>query len=286
MANAETKPQGRVSGLEGYRLLSTVVSRAYVALEHGRLIIKPTSGKSVPSEWLAQNKQALLAQIATLTNQPLYSYVGYSTIAKPCGVAVRFAHIDKPVQAFAIYNAERRYQRGRQKGKLRPQGHFGAGERSKFYSFWMRTGLPLPRRLTVFHEVMGRLSHLYFTLDGELKAGGDIEADKDSVQAANVSYETIKQALELQQFFNKSSTTLQQEFNNELQQESGQSHTGQGLAEVSGTGAGKCGNTLIRYHGNTGAIPSSTTGTGQANQQIQDQSMDEWLAAYDSYHIP
>lgn len=285
MANAETKPQGRDGGLDGYHLLSVVAARAYVALEHGRLIIKPASGKSVPSEWLAQNKQALLAQIATLTNQPLYSYVGYSTIAKPCGVAVRFAHIDKPVQAFVIYNAARRYQRGSKKGKLRPQGHFGAGERSKFYSFWMRTGLPLPRRLTVFHEVMGRLSQLYFTFDGELKASGDIEADKDSVQAANVSYETIKQALELQQFFNKPSTTLQQVFNNELQQENTVRHTGQGLAEVSGTGAGKCGNTLIRYHGNTGALPSPITDIEQFMKQPEEQTVDEWLAAYDSCHI-
>jgi len=49
------------------------------------------------------------------------------------------------------------------KGTPLPKGRFRVSRRSAFFQFWVRAGLPIPPRLSAFHDYMGNLKGRTFT---------------------------------------------------------------------------------------------------------------------------
>ena len=66
---------------------------------------------------------------------------------------------------YCVFNVELRRKRNSRHGaagsKL-PGKQFRVSKRHAFYKFWLRTGLPLPVRLSSFHDYMGNLRKLIF----------------------------------------------------------------------------------------------------------------------------
>lgn len=65
---------------------------------------------------------------------------------------------------YVIFNVDRKYKRGKKKGKARPGKQFSVSKQSKFYKLWVHTcGLDEPPKgLTTFHDYMGRLKSFKF----------------------------------------------------------------------------------------------------------------------------
>lgn len=197
-------------------LLVKVAARASIAIEQGRLVIIPSSGSPIPDDWLQENQDDLFRAISEVTGIALYSYIGYSTFPSNSktgdGVHLQFQQFfpREGLTAFAIYNANIRYSRGDNAGKVKDNNQFGASKGSKFYSFWLRTGLRMPRFPSVFHEVMFDLKALLFTLKAE-SVDEDIKADKDSVNPASIAYKQIAESLRIHQEGIKYSSRTHQE---------------------------------------------------------------------------
>ena len=61
------------------RIKSLLARGNYVAVEAGRLVITPKSGKPIPKAWAKQNLPALVAEIAKLAGVDVFEYRGYAT---------------------------------------------------------------------------------------------------------------------------------------------------------------------------------------------------------------
>lgn len=232
-------------------LLQTLLSRGdRIAMEDGRLVISPRSGKAIPAQWLRDHQDALTRQIAKRLGIDAYRYNGYSTGRygnhKTGGVTLQFSNIITEQNAYAVFNAALTRARSTTFGKEGaplPKGHFRTGKKSALYRFWLSTQLPLPRRLSAFHESMGSLGELVFTLkitEGE-------RAAKDSIEPLNISYTEVKTPTNKP---NNVSTNSQQNFNKgstrTLNKHSPQTHAHQGLQPVPTAGEIKYGNKVIR----------------------------------------
>jgi hypothetical protein len=80
---------------------------------------------------------------------------------------------------YVIFNVDRKYKRGKKKGKTRPGKQFSVSKQSKFYKLWVHTcGLDEPPKgLTTFHDYMGRLKSFKF----QAEATNDNQLLKDSL---------------------------------------------------------------------------------------------------------
>lgn len=167
------------------RLLQSLLSRGdRVAVEGGRLVVEAASGIVVPDEWLQAKSDQLLRDIAAESGQILFAYCGYDTgkygVHKSPGVTLRYRNILTGEHAHVIFNAE--LNRGRntvhgKKGASLPKGRFRVGRGYAFVHFWQSLGLDLPRRLSDFHDRMGKLKGIVIT--AKLNTGNRL--DKKSI---------------------------------------------------------------------------------------------------------
>jgi len=165
-----------------------------VSIHHGVLQIHPASQKPVPSSWLKENHDQIIQEIADKCEFDLLKYVGYSagnySKKHHPGINLQFQWVVSGAISYVIFNANltrKRASKSGVKGASLPKGHFRVGKRSKFYQFWMSTGLKVPQRLSSFHDYMGNLKKLVFiasALDGE-------RLNKDSVAPLNLSTNQI-----------------------------------------------------------------------------------------------
>ena len=172
-------------------MLDRLIARGdLVALKDGSLIIRPASGKEVPSDWLRNHSDELALNIATRTNTPLYKYIGYTVGAYGChkadGAALRFANMTTGEEVYAIYNVKReRVKAGAQAkaGSKLSGKKFRITKSMALYKLWLRSGLAEPEKkyLSEFHRVMGRLKTVFFTM-----CVSDGVADKNTIQAATL----------------------------------------------------------------------------------------------------
>lgn len=169
----------------------------YVALEKGHLVIKPVSGKPIPSDWLANHRLEMLQQVAEITGQPIFQYLDYSTgryshRLSP-GVLLNYVNLQSGQTSPIFFNAEltrERTTKAGKKGADLPKGQFRVNHGYAFVKYWEKLGLELPRRLSEFHYAMGKLKVILITACIDEKG----RIDKSSIMA-NISYEQLRQAI-------------------------------------------------------------------------------------------
>jgi hypothetical protein len=180
-------------------MLQTLLSRGdCVAVEHGRLVIRPSSGNAVPSEWLNQHRHQLVAEIAQLIGMDAFAYRSYKTglygrhLAG--GLNLTYRNVRDDAKCSVIFNVEltrERTTKHGQAGEPLPTLHFRVTENHAFVGFWKALGLPLPLRgLTTFHDCMGKLSGMFIT--GRANASGKLS--NSSITPLCISAADIKAA--------------------------------------------------------------------------------------------
>ena len=166
-----------------------------LAIEAGRIILTPQSGKQAAADaWLADNHDLLLSEIVEITSTRAFVYHGYSRgkygRSKAGGVTLNLTNVDTGEQAFCVFNVNvtrDKNTRHGEKGSMLPAGHFNPPKGGEFILFWKRCGLPMPRRLSSFHDYMGKLRRIIFT--AEYDEGEKV--DKQSLQPLEISYQHL-----------------------------------------------------------------------------------------------
>jgi hypothetical protein len=253
-----------------------------VSIERGVLVIAPASGKSVPSDWLSDNGKTLIRQILGVIGQDAYRYQSHKTghygPHKSAGLTLQFQSVMTDDEAYAIFNAEltraRNIASGK-KGDPLPAGQFRAAPGSHLTKFWQSTGIAL-KRLAAMHDYIGRLRNVLFSASPTL-GRDDGRLDAGSLRALNIPSALIRQAMALDIQPTKTGQATDTPRTSRPYKDIAQSQQPCGVQPVMTTGANHCGNTVIRGRGNTGTLQTTPT-----RKPPQEQSVDEWLADYDS----
>jgi hypothetical protein len=140
----------------------------YLAVEAGRLVITPKSGKPIPKAWAKQNTAALVAEIAKLVGVDVFEYRSYATgiygERKWGGLRLDYASLLTGSKCAAIFNVLLTRERARgkhKKGDPLPDKQFRVSKNHGFVALWNRLGLEPPRSLTEWHDHMGKLKPVY-----------------------------------------------------------------------------------------------------------------------------
>lgn len=247
-----------------------------VAIERGRLVIRPASGLPVPEQWLADNRLRLCREVLELTGLDAYEYVGYDTghygKSRAGGVTLHFVSVVTGEVAYTIFNADLTRVRsvgGKSAGSALPRGEFRVGKRSAFYKFWMCAGLAAPDRMQRFCRRMGNLKPLLFVGD---RTGSRLNAS--TLLPLEVAGESIRTAVIGHTIDTSQTQARHKEDTMTRHKEVPQSQTQQGSQPFSTTCVSNHGNTVIREDGYTVAVPVPNTSP-------EDQSVDDWLKEYD-----
>jgi hypothetical protein len=300
------------SHINGSSLLTKLLNKGdQISIVQGKLLIKPSSGLEVPSNWLKQYEPLLINDICQLLNITALRYVSYTTgkygNKKSPGITLQFRDLQTNEDAYIIYNAilkRTRNSKGGMKGDPLPNKQFIVSERSSFYKFWRSADLPLPRSLSKFYECMGKLKPLLFT--GEVDFNNRIT--NKIVSLLEVSYQQILSNSNLILSGQKNSNLTAKEpltFRQGTAKEPLSftakdvelSHTHNGLAPNQSACLSKCGNTVIRKEVIRKGISSDITpvntlnnkeieinifGANLQKKQPEEQTTDEWLADWEN----
>jgi hypothetical protein len=249
-----------------------------VAIERGRLVIRPASGLPIPEQWLIDNRLRLCREVMQAIGVDALEYVGYDTghyvRSRTGGVAIQFVSVVTGEGAYSIFNADltrARSAHGKPAGSPLPKGRFRVGKRSAFYKFWLTSGLPI-RRLSDFHDYMGNLSEILFIgdMDGKRICAGTIRpVTLSSAEISALLPDSIP--TRARQHPDKAPARLPDK-------ELPPAHAQQGIAPNPTTGATNYGNTVIREQGYTGGPVSSLT----VPKPLDEQSVDAWLEEYEN----
>ncbi len=268
-----------MTDLKTCSLLEKLISRGdHIEIIHGRLTITPASGKEVPEQYLADNKDSLTIEIARLLNLQVYTFSSYSTghygKHNSAGVTLQFVNITTGEQSHMTFNAElkraRTTPRGK-KGSSLPKGQFRITNKYMLYKFWLSTGLKLPPRLSVFHDYMGNLKQLYFMPN--VNCQGKV-IDK-MIPLLNVPYTIICSYLTNILPYNNHTTATQEAHkrhtsmpNNKINQ----SHINKGIKDNLTT----CLNNYeLSKQGS--AVTSNSLLSSNTIKKVHEQSNEEWL---------
>ena len=256
------------------RLATKLLSRGdMVSIELGQLAIQPASGKPVPPEWIRTNAPEICRTVLIAIGVDAFKYVGYSTGRygehKSPGLTLRFTSVLTGETAYAIFNVDltrKRTTAGGKAGAPLPAGEFRVGERSRFYKFWLSTGLPVPERMQRFHKCMGKLANILLV--------GTVSKDRFDVQSLQPVTITAGQVRLAVLGHNLDTTKAQQghkEGTMSGHKEMATDHEPQGLQPVSTTCVSNYENKLTRKDDNkTASITDLPT-----YKTPQDQSVDE-----------
>lgn len=245
-----------------------------VAIERGRLVIRPASGLPVPEQWLADNRLRLCREVLLLAGLDAFEYVGYDTghygKSRAGGVTLHFVSVVTGEVAYTIFNADltrARASGGKPAGSALPKGRFRVGKRSAFYKFWIGTGLPV-RRLSDFHDYMGKLGGILFI--------GAVAGER--LNASTIRPITLETE-EITPLFPDNIPTRTRQHPDNIptrtpDKETQQSQAQQGLQPIPTACVSNHGNTVIREDGYTAALPSTNT------EPVTTEA-DAWLSEYD-----
>ena len=251
-----------------------------LSIERGRLSIQTASGKAVPSEWMSANAREICRSVLMAAGIDAFEYVEHRTghygKHRAAGLTLFFASVITGETAHAIFNVDltrKRTTPGGKAGDPLPAGEFRVGERSSFYKFWMGTGLQLPDRMQRFHKCMGKLSDILLT--------GTLTNDRFAVQSIGPVSMGPDQVRLIVLGHNSGTTKAQgghKEDTSIGHKKTATGHESRGLQTNSTTCVANHENKLIRKEDNKTA-PTNDLPT---HKPPQDQSVDEWLDAYDS----
>ncbi|RON45085.1 hypothetical protein BK666_16880 [Pseudomonas frederiksbergensis] len=172
-----------------------------ISIEVGRLVIRPSSGKSVPQEWRDIHSPALLGEILLTLGAEAYEYGGYSTGLygphKAGGVTVQFPSFVGGMKTHAIFNADLNRERTTKagaKGSPLPKGHFRISPRSHLFQLWQSTGLSTPKSLTSLHDYLGNLRGILFSAD--MVAGRKNRLDTGTLRPLSITTAEVRKAFQ------------------------------------------------------------------------------------------
>ena len=165
----------------------------HVSIERGVLHIDPP----IPDNQYKSDFESMAAEIVNACGVSGFAYRGYSTgrylARKASGVTLQFIDLQGDGSpSFAIFNAEiDRARRGKKggPGTPLPKGQFRVGVNHGFYRFWVKAGIPLPRRLSSFHDYMGKLKFRIFT--GRYVWPGSEKLKNQTVQPLTLFHDEI-----------------------------------------------------------------------------------------------
>lgn len=172
-----------------------------VAIVDGILHIQPISAKPVPNDWYNANLHRLVAEIAEAMNVAVYSYDSYSTGRYKggqkrlySGLILQFINVVTHENARAIFNVDLTRSRNStagKKGDPLPFGRFNITKKYLFYNFWDRLNIAHPRYMSEYHEHMGKLRHIFFSMT--VNAGK--KATNESIIPISIAHHHIMAAL-------------------------------------------------------------------------------------------
>lgn len=150
------------------------------------------------SNWLKEHRidiENLIINELRLKNA--YRFVNYSTGSygpkKSDGVTLTFDNISSGNDAYCIFNADIRYQRGVKAGQKLPKKRFKVKPRSKL-SKLLKAAKINPRRPSEYHEHMGKLKNLIYTAELKPPSTGS-KLLKDSVKPLHIDTEELTKLL-------------------------------------------------------------------------------------------
>lgn len=262
-------------------LVTKLLSRGdAVSIELGRLAIQSASGKPVPPEWINEHAPEVCRAILKASGLDAFEYVGYKTghygKHKAPGVTLQFVSVVTGESVYAIFNVDLTRQRTTLAGKAGdplPSGQFRVGERSHFYKFWLGTGLQVPDRMQRFHKCMGKLSGILFA--GTLNSD---RFDAHTIRPVSLIAEQVRMTV----LGHKQGTTRAQgghkEGTRSGHKEMAEGHTVSGFQPFTTACVSNHGKTVISKQGNK----VSPINPLPPRKPPQEQSVDEWLAEYES----
>lgn len=253
-----------------------------ISIEIGRLVIRPSSGKPVPQDWMEKHSPALLREILHTLGIDAYEYGGYSTgkfgLQKAPGVAIQLPSFVDGLDTHAIFNAELNRDRTTKagaKGSDLPKGHFRIGKRSHLYRFWQSTGLPMPKRLSSLHDYLGNLRGILFAAD--MVTGRKNRLDTASLRPLSITSAEVRDAFDPDNCRTISGQATDNCRTKVPDKVSAPDQQNQGLQGNQTTGTENHGKTVISTDGYT-AVNVST----QSRKPPEEQTVEEWLADYSS----
>ncbi|MFO1368796.1 MAG: hypothetical protein U1F46_07350 [Marinagarivorans sp.] len=196
-----------------------------VAVEGGRLMIQFASGERPTKPWLKQNRSQLIKDVARLTGREILEFCQYSTgryrfgeRAEKAeklisGVTLSYGDVLSGQTYRMCFNAELTYAKDtckKQKGQELPKGRFRVKRRSSLITYWEKVGFSMPRRLSEFHEHLGKLSEVLIT--AEINNG--VALDKSSCSPLELSHTYLLGCLEDQENLGNDSAISRQALGN------------------------------------------------------------------------
>jgi len=245
----------------------------YVAIEQGQVVIRPRSGKSA-EDWLKTNAIKVYGEVLCEMGLDALQYASYSTgnytQHKVGGITLQYISLLTGESFHLVFNADLTRARGA-RGQRLPKGQFRVGKGHSFTQLWLSLGLPLPARLSAFHDCMGKLKSVVITCT----IGDKSRVIKGSIKPLEISHTDLLSLFKTSKSPDNYLTSTRQGSDNyptrTPDKESTEPHSQQGIERSSSAGANECelSNKGITCNGSN-VIPLP----------IQ-QSNEEWLADYD-----
>jgi hypothetical protein len=265
-------------------LLEKLISRGdHIEIVDGALSITPTSNKEIPEQWLKDNRETLISEIAQLADVEPYIYLGFSTGSygdhKAGGVSLQFTNLITGEDAYAVFNAEltrARKSKSGDKGTSLAKGKFRVRKGFEFYRFWLLSGLNIPPRLSVFDQYMGNLKCLVFIPE----LGNRNKFINKKTKLMNVSYEQVSNSLGYKSTYNRQTTDTQQTYNRHTRMthsDLAQPYIDRGLQINSSACSNKCGLSLQGSE-----VLSTPLPVINIHKTPQEQTTEEWLIDLDN----
>lgn len=266
------------------KLLRRLLERGdSLAIVNGKLEITPRSGRPVPAQWLREHAEQLVKVIAQLCQRDMYQYLGFTAGLygehRSGGVHLQFINLYTGEPYYTIFNVQANRARSTtygQKSQPLPGNKFRVTKTQNFYLFWVSTGLPMPPRLSSFHDYMGKFKGIVF--DGQQNIKNKSKLVASSMRPLAITHQEISAAFGTVNPDNCRTNPGQLPDNSRTiypDKQTPQTHTGRGLASNSGAcaksyGISNQGNADKGYLNNV--IPLSKDPTLQSTK--------EWLDDY------
>jgi len=177
-------------------LLARLLAHGSVAIEAGRLVVIPHSGKPVPQKWLDENGPSVVSEILKELDADAYYYLDYG-VGKygnnlSSGLTLNFKSVITGEYLYAIFNVELTRSRATKYGKVGdslPKGQFHLQKRSAFLEFWDSSGAVRPKSNTEFYKRMGNLKAIFFT--GQLNHGKAAKLINGTLKPLNMTAKKV-----------------------------------------------------------------------------------------------
>lgn len=173
------------------KLIDLINRGDVISITNGQLNIIPKSGKTVPDKWLQANKDCLLEQICSVTQQPIYQFTQFKVgrySNRFDGLTMNFTDLKLHEDYYTIFNVSlnRKKKHGRLTGKL-----FNPPVQGALLKFWSRSNLPKPRRPSELYKKVNVMKG--YLWQAEISAKNRF--DSKTLSLANIAYELIIEAV-------------------------------------------------------------------------------------------